>query len=69
MDLFVRREFPLSPSPINTIDVKDETDVTIAQDSAAGETGDILEGLSQALDHHLLLAEKIVDQETKLASL
>src|SRR5688572_1618306 len=46
-------------------DVEDEGDPAVAEDGGAGEAADPAVVGLEALDHHLLLAEQLVDQEAE----
>src|SRR5205809_1023449 len=48
---------------------EDQGDAAIAQDRRAGDPVDLLEVRLEALHHHLLLAEELVDEECRQAVL
>lgn len=51
---------------VNTFHVEDQADPAISQNGAAGNTIDVFEAFSQALDDYFLLTDQIVHQEAEL---
>src|SRR4051812_18743154 len=43
--------------------IQDDAHAAITQDRAAGDTAHGADGFAQRLDHHLLLAEQLVDEQ------
>src|SRR5688500_14035981 len=53
-------------SGLEPLHVHDQRDIAVAQDRTAGNALDTFEILFQRLDHHLLLADDVVDDQRHL---